>query len=64
MFTEPQREPNMDYLPKTLIFALNENHATNIVRIAKEVSNVKTIALSRNNLLCRRQQRTDTTVPQ
>ena len=37
MFTDPQREPNMDYLPKTLIFALNENHATNIVRIAKEV---------------------------
>ena len=37
MFTEPQREPNMDYLPKTLIFALNENHATNIVKIAKEV---------------------------
>ena len=27
----------MDYLPKTLIFALNENHATNIVQIAKEV---------------------------
>ena len=37
MFTESQREPNMDYLPKTLIFALNENHATNIVQIAKEV---------------------------
>jgi len=37
LFTDPQREPNMDYLPKTLIFALNENHATNIVRIAKEV---------------------------
>jgi len=37
MFNEPQREPNIDYLPKTLIFALNENHATNIVRIAKEV---------------------------
>lgn len=37
MFTDPQREPNMDYLPKTLIFALNENHATNIVNIAKEV---------------------------
>ena len=37
MFTDPQREPNMDYLPKTLIFALNENHATNIVKIAKEV---------------------------
>ena len=37
MFTDPQREPNMDYLPKTLIFALNEAHATNIVNIAKEV---------------------------
>lgn len=37
MFTDPQREPNMDYLPKTLIFALNEVHANNIVRIAKEV---------------------------
>lgn len=35
MFTE--REPNMDYIPKTLIFALNEAHATNIVKIAKEV---------------------------
>lgn len=39
MFNEPQREPNMDYLPKTLIFALNENHAVNIVNIAKEVFN-------------------------
>ncbi len=37
LFNDPQRERNMDYLPKTLIFALNENHATNIVRIAKEV---------------------------
>ena len=37
MFTDPQREPNLDYLPKTLIFALNENHATNIVEIAKKV---------------------------
>ena len=37
LFTDPQREPNMDYLPKTLIFALNENHATNIVQIAREV---------------------------
>lgn len=37
LFNEPQREPNMDYLPKTLIFALNEAHATNIVQIAKEV---------------------------
>ena len=35
MFTE--REPNMDYIPKTLIFALNEAHASNIVKIAKEV---------------------------
>ena len=37
MFTDPQRKANMDYLPKTLIFALNENHATNIVEIAKKV---------------------------
>lgn len=37
MFTDPQREDNMDYLPKTLIFALNEAHATNIMNIAKEV---------------------------
>lgn len=37
MFTDPPREANLDYLPKTLIFALNENHATNIVQIAKEV---------------------------
>ena len=37
MFTDPQRDANMDYLPKTLIFALNENHANNIVQITKEV---------------------------
>ena len=37
MFNDPQRKPIMDYLPKTLIFALNESHATNIVNIAKEV---------------------------
>ncbi len=37
MFNDPQREANFDYLPKTLIFALNEAHATNIVQIAKEV---------------------------
>ena len=37
MFIDPQREPNMDYLPKTLIFALNDAHASNIVKIAKEV---------------------------
>lgn len=39
MFVDPQREPNFDYLPKTLIFALNENHANNIVNIAKDVFN-------------------------
>lgn len=37
MFTDPLREPNYDYLPKTLIFALNERHANNIVKIAEEV---------------------------
>ena len=37
LFNDPQREANFDYLPKTLIFALNEAHATNIVQIAKEV---------------------------
>lgn len=37
MFNDPPREPNFDYLPKTLIFAANEDHATNIVRIAREV---------------------------
>ncbi len=37
MFSDPPREANMEYLPKTLIFALNENHASNIVQIAKEV---------------------------
>ncbi len=33
----PEREPNFDYLPKTLIFALDEKHANNIVKIAREV---------------------------
>lgn len=51
MFTDPQREPNMDYLPKTLIFALNESHATNIVQIAKEVFVVMTIVLCRRSLI-------------
>ena len=37
LFNEPQREANFDYLPKTLILALNETHASNIVQIAKEV---------------------------
>lgn len=33
----PEREPNLDYLPKTLIFAKNEKHAQEVVKIAKEV---------------------------
>ncbi len=33
----PDREPDMNYIPKTLIFALNDAHAGNIVKIAKEV---------------------------
>ncbi len=37
LFNDPQRDKNLDYLPKTLIFALNEAHATNIVQIANEV---------------------------
>ena len=37
MFNDPPREPNFDYLPKTLIFALNDAHASNIVKIAQEV---------------------------
>lgn len=37
MFNDPQREPNLEFLPKTLIFALNDAHASNIVKIAKEV---------------------------
>ncbi len=39
IYTElyPERESKLEYIPKTLIFALNDSHATNIVRIAKEV---------------------------
>lgn len=37
LFNDPQRDANFNYLPKTLIFALNETHASNIVKIAKEV---------------------------
>ena len=37
MFNDPPREPNFDYLPKTIIFALNDAHASNIVKIAQEV---------------------------
>lgn len=33
----PDREANFDYLPKTLIFALTEEHAQSIVDVAKEV---------------------------
>ena len=33
----PNRDPNYEYLPKTLIFAVNEGHAKAIVEIAKEV---------------------------
>lgn len=33
----PDREHQLEYIPKTLIFALNDAHATNIVRIAKNV---------------------------
>jgi type I restriction enzyme R subunit len=33
----PDREANLEYIPKTLIFAKNDVHATNIVEIAKQV---------------------------
>lgn len=33
----PEREPDMNYIPKTLIFAQDEAHAERIVRIAKDV---------------------------
>ena len=36
LFNDPQREPNMDYLPKTLIFALNEAHATTFEYIYRD----------------------------
>lgn len=35
----PEREPNFDYLPKTLIFAQSDAHAQLIVEVAKEVFN-------------------------
>jgi type I restriction enzyme R subunit len=39
IYTElyPERDSKLEYIPKTLIFALNDAHATNIVRITKEV---------------------------
>jgi type I restriction enzyme R subunit len=39
IYTElyPDREANFEYIPKTLIFAKNDAHATNIVEIAKQV---------------------------
>ena len=33
----PDREPDFDYLPKTLIFAVSEIHAQMVVEVAKEV---------------------------
>lgn len=33
----PDREPDYDYIPKTLIFAQSEHHAKKIVEIAREV---------------------------
>lgn len=33
----PERKENWEYIPKTLIFAKNDNHATEIVEVAKEV---------------------------
>lgn len=35
----PEREPDMNYIPKTLIFAQDEAHAERIVQIAKNVFN-------------------------
>ena len=39
VYTEmyPEREPNYDYLPKTLIFAVSEANAKTVVEVAKEV---------------------------
>lgn len=39
IYTElyPEREEKWEYIPKTLIFAKDDNHATEIVNIAKEV---------------------------
>ncbi len=33
----PEREENWNYIPKTLIFAKDDNHATKIVEVAKKV---------------------------
>jgi type I restriction enzyme R subunit len=33
----PEREPEIQYIPKTLIFAKNDNHATRIVETVREV---------------------------
>lgn len=37
----PDREENWRYIPKTLIFAKDDNHATQIVNVVKEVFNKK-----------------------
>ncbi|MCL2651014.1 MAG: DEAD/DEAH box helicase family protein [Candidatus Azobacteroides sp.] len=33
----PEREPDLQFIPKTLIFAKNDNHATRIVEIVEDV---------------------------
>ena len=37
----PAREKRWEYIPKTLIFAKDENHASNIVEVAKQVFGVE-----------------------
>ena len=39
IYTElyPEREQKWEYIPKTLIFAKDDNHATEIVDMTKEV---------------------------
>jgi type I restriction enzyme R subunit len=39
VYTElfPEREPDLQFIPKTLIFAKNDNHASRIVEIVQEV---------------------------
>ena len=45
----PDREPNFDYLPKTLIFAESDIHASLIVEVAKEVFGREEIDSSRKS---------------
>ena len=37
----PEREKSWEYVPKTLIFAKNDNHATEIVEAVKDVFKVR-----------------------